>query len=49
MDQRLPSQSASQAVEHMQSRQDAEANSVQDQEQAWHLDKLRGGNYLGVK
>ena len=47
MDQRPTTQLASKAMEHQQSRQNTEANSVQEQEQAWYSDKLWGGIYQG--
>ena len=47
MDQRPPSKSASQAEDHMQSWQKAEADSVQDQEKAWYPNKLQGGSNIG--
>ena len=47
MDQRPPSKSASKAVEHEQSRQNAETYGVQGEEQDGHTGQLRGGSYLG--
>ena len=42
-----PAQLASHAVEYQQNQQNAETDSVQGQEQAWHPNKLRGGSNVG--